>query len=104
MSDEFAEIRGLTWIKKGDPLPKDTATYRFNSHENNVLQSHRAEAETSLADWFGCNTQFDVYEEVVGLGAYGKTLTVLSLDALLTQEERDEEDELVESWTPRFRR
>ena len=104
MSDEFKEIRGLTWIKKGDLIPKDTATYRFNSHENNVLQAHRAEAETSLSDWFGCNTQFEAYEEVAGLGAYGKTLTVISLDALPTQEEHDEEDELVESWTPRFRR
>lgn len=48
-----------------------------------------------------------VTEEVVGLGRYGKTLTVLSSRKIgheaNTDEGNDEED-LVERWTPRFRK
>ena len=41
-------------------------------------------------------------EEVLGLGSYGKVLTVLTTDVL--PDEEDEEDELERCWTPRFRR
>lgn len=41
---------------------------------------------------------------VVGLGRYGKTLTVLyDIDVPDADEEEDEES-LIESWTPRFKR
>jgi hypothetical protein len=46
-------------------------------------------------------------EEVVGLGNYGRTLTVLTCPGIEEQrygyEDRDEEERLIESWTPRFR-
>jgi hypothetical protein len=38
------------------------------------------------------------------VGAYGKTLTVLSGCAPFDDEDEDDEDALEESWTPRFRR
>ena len=42
---------------------------------------------------------------MIGLGSYGKTLTVLTAIDLEEQiEEIAEEEEFVESWTPRFRR
>jgi hypothetical protein len=48
-----------------------------------------------------------VNEEVIGLGRYGKVLTILHSSHIgpenESQEEREEE-ELRESWTPRFRR
>ena len=48
-------------------------------------------------------------EEVVGLGSYGTTLTVFFADTAsrgIDSEARefDEEHNLIESWTPRFRR
>ncbi len=46
-------------------------------------------------------------EEVVGLGSYGFTLTVLSSDELAEDpydEDFAEEEALIESWTPRFAR
>jgi hypothetical protein len=39
---------------------------------------------------------------VIGLGSYGKTLTVLYEIALPDQEEREEEESMRDSWTPRF--
>lgn len=104
MSDEFKELNGLTWIRKGKPLPKNTVTSRFNTAPLNILNCNQAEGETVLLDWFDCNLRYEVYEEVMGLGQYGKTLTVLSLGDIPGQEELDDEDDLVESWTPRFKR
>ena len=41
--------------------------------------------------------------EAIGLGGYGRTLTVLTIEELPDEEEREEEGELAESWTARFR-
>jgi hypothetical protein len=40
---------------------------------------------------------------VIGLGSYGKTLTVLYDIDLPDEEERTDEDSMRESWKPRFR-
>ncbi len=104
MSDEIKEIQGLSWIKKDTQLPSNTVTFRFNQLENNILHGNRDEGEATLLDWFDSDLQYALYEEVIGLGTYGKSLTVLTLDNLPDQEEIDEEDELIESWTPRFKR
>ena len=104
MSDELKEIKGLSWIRKDTPLPRDTATYRFNQLQDNVLKGAGAEGETTLSHWFDCDRPFGVYEEVRGLGQYGRTLTVLSIDELPDEEDEEDDEDLIESWTPRFRR
>jgi len=104
MSDEMKEIKDLSWIKKGSKLDSNTVTSNFNRSKNNILNGNRAEGETTLLDWFGSNLPYELNEEVVGLGVYGKSLTVLTLDSLPDQEELDEEDEMVDSWTPKFKR
>lgn len=104
MSDELKQINGLRWIKKGTPVPQDTVTYRFNSSDKNILNANKVDGEASIEDWFDSRLSYEMYEEVIGLGGYGKTLTVLSIDEFPDQEEIDEEDDLVESWTPRFKR
>jgi hypothetical protein len=55
----------------------------------------------------GGERTYRVQEEVVGLGQYGRTLTVLTCPGLSAEKESaydDEEQELIESWTPKFRR
>lgn len=104
MSDELKEIKGLKWIRRNTPLPKDTATYSFNKDSSNITNGTYTEALTDFATWFGASKPFELYEEVKGLGSYNRTLTVLSADDILDEEELDEEEELEESWTPRFRR
>ena len=104
MSEEMKQIPGLTWPRKNSSLPRNTATHRFNSHKNNVLGRQEAECDTSLSDWFGCNRTYEIYEEVVGLGSYERTLTVLSIDDMPDEQERAEVEDLQDSWTPRFKR
>jgi hypothetical protein len=67
----------------------------------------RRGGEGRLNDWMGGERTYCVREEVVGLGQYGRTLTVLTCHGLSAEKESeydDEEQELIESWTPKFRR
>jgi len=47
-----------------------------------VLKGDRATQEIDVMDWLGGTRSATVTEEVVGLGRYGKTLTVLSSSAI----------------------
>ncbi|WP_247316061.1 hypothetical protein [Bradyrhizobium sp. 141] len=89
--------------EKGAPLPTG-ATQRFNADAANVFRAERAVGETDLATWFGAPSRIALDEEIIGLGKYGYTLTVLSSEALPEDplDEGDEEAELERSWTPHF--
>jgi hypothetical protein len=57
-----------------------------------------------LQDWFGGPYDIEITEDVIGLGSYGKTLTVLYDIDLPDEEEREQESSMRDSWTPRFGR
>ena len=104
MSDGLKELEGLNWIRKNQPLSENTATFAFNRNKEPSSASEQVEDSSNLQDWFGGARRIDVTEEVVGLGQYGKTLTVLTIPDLPDPDEMDEEDDLIESWTPKFHR
>jgi hypothetical protein len=104
MSDSLREVRGLDWIRKGSLIPRSSVTFGFNAAPSNIQLGERADGQSSLQDWFGGNLEIEFDEEVIGLGAYGKTLTVLTAPDLPDAEEIEEKDDLTESWAPRFRR
>ncbi|MEL6362089.1 MAG: ImmA/IrrE family metallo-endopeptidase [Pseudomonadota bacterium] len=92
--------------RKGDTLPPG-ATRTFNSDLDNVIKARRTCSETSFSDWFDGDKVILLDEEVMGLGSYGFTLSVFSNDMLPEDpdnEDEDDEDSLIESWTPRFAR
>ncbi|PYD52332.1 hypothetical protein CFR78_15300 [Komagataeibacter rhaeticus] len=63
--------------------------------------------ECRLRDWFDTDRNPALDEQVVGLGSYGFTLTVLSSDKLAVDFDPDEDDEdaaLRESWALKFAR
>ena len=92
MSDRIRDLRGITWIKKGDRLPSGT-TLDFNGDLSNIEEARREEGTCSLDDWFDGAPQVEVNEDVVGLGSYGKTLTVLFTDEDLEDDEESEDDD-----------
>ena len=102
MSKSLKDFKELEWPRKGQPLPGVVATDRFNRDPENVLRADTAVADTDLRDWFGGQRSVEATEEVLGLGRYGKTLTVITSSAFADDVEED--DDLEESWTPRFRR
>jgi hypothetical protein len=107
MSRSLKDFPGIEYIRRGSALSHDTVTYRFNSHPEKVRYSARESGVSRLQDWFGGQERQRISEEVVGLGRYGKTLTLLTDIDLPEDDFADEEAEdreLTESWTPRFRR
>jgi len=104
MSDSLKEVEGLDWIRKRDLLPKNTATFLFNQDTDLVHGADRTDDTSNLQDWFGGCHSIAITEEVIGLGKYGKTLTVLTASNLPDQEKIEEEEDLIESWKPKFRR
>lgn len=107
MSKAMKSLPKLDWIRRGSPLPKGTAAARLAARPDAVLARHRMADEVDVRDWLGGITRSVVSEESVGLGRYSKVLTVLvstriGLDEY--PEDDNDEDDLIESWTPRFRR
>lgn len=106
LSDAMKTLPQLNWLRKGSPVPSDTTTSRFNANPDRIKRGERVEAEIDVREWLGGTKRVNVLEEVVGLGSYGKTLTVLSSKFIgndSDDSEEDEEEQLKESWTPRFR-
>jgi hypothetical protein len=107
MSDAMKSLPDLSWLKRGSLVPGNTETARFNADPSRVLHGERVESELDVLDWLGGKRSSMVTEEVVGLGRYGKTLTVLSSQSIGHEayaDEGDDEDDLIERWTPRFRK
>ncbi|MGY4305200.1 hypothetical protein ACVIJ6_002443 [Bradyrhizobium sp. USDA 4369] len=107
MSEGLKEAKGISWIRKGTVIPDGTVTAAFNARPESVRTGERDGGDGRLNDWMGGERIYRVHEDVVGLGQYGRTLTVLTCDGLSADKESeydDEETDLIESWTPRFRR
>lgn len=104
MSESLKALGGIDWIRKRGAVPRNTPTFGFNQDDENVRRAVRIEDTSNLQDWFGGHRSIEVSEDVIGLGRYGKTLTVLYDIDLPSEDEEEDEAALVESWTPRFRR
>ncbi len=102
MSRPLQDFDSLEWPRKGQRLPAGTQTAQFNVSPDNIRLARRAETDTDLREWFGGRRRIPGTEEIVGLGSYGKTLTILSSEIFADDE--DEDEDLEERWTAGFRR
>lgn len=106
LSDAMKTLPKLSWLRKGTKLPAGTATARLADLPDQVRAGAAIADEIDVRDWLGGITIAAVSEESVGLGGYGKVLTILSSSSIGREEDDDgddDEDDIVESWTPRFR-
>jgi Zn-dependent peptidase ImmA (M78 family) len=107
LSDGMKEAKGLRWLKKGSQVPSESATFSFNADASNVRSAREVTGEGLLNDWMDGDRRYPIREQVIGLGEYGRTLTVLSCDQLSEADDPDldeEDEDLIDSWTPKFRR
>ncbi len=102
MSKPLKDFDDLEWPQKSQSLPAGVETDAFNRDPANVTHARRREGETDLRDWFGGHRSISGVEEVVGLGTYGKTLTILSSHVFADDE--DEDEELKNRWDYGFTR
>ena len=108
LSDTMRTLPQLTPPRKGSRVPRATATHAYVNGSVPGQNPGRTEAESDVLDWLGGTRSLPAFEEVLHLASYRKTLTLLtlesSLDEGIQEEDEDEEADLVERWTPRFRR
>lgn len=104
MSAALKNLDGIDWLRKRELVPRGTPTFAFNQDAENVRRAVRIEEASNLQQWFGGRRSIEINEDVIGLGRYGKTLTVLYDMAIPDAEDEADEESLIESWTPRFRR
>jgi Zn-dependent peptidase ImmA (M78 family) len=93
MSQPLKSRRDLNWIKKNTGLPDGTATARFNRDQSNVAKARRIASTSTLDTWFDGGGDSELVEEVIGLGAYGRTLTVLWGESSPDPHENEDESE-----------
>ena len=80
-----------------------SATRTFNEDPDNVFNIERETAETTLYDWFDGSRKIALDEEILGLGKYGFTLTVLSSEELpVDPDDEEDPEDFEDQWTPRF--
>lgn len=97
-SHAMRSAKGYRHLKKGSLLPRDSFTRGFNQNASNVASAKRDSDDTDLQNWFQTDAEIDASEEVVGLGDYGKTLTIITADI------PDEDDQEDKEWAaPRFK-
>ena len=82
MSRSLHDFRDLEWLRNGQPLPADVETDLFNRNPDNILRAQRSHANIDLRDWFGGPRSLPGTEETIGLGGYGKTLTILFVERI----------------------
>jgi len=108
MSNTLKSFRDLTWPRKGDTIPSGTVTAAIARQPDQLRRGARDSDEVDAMEWFASERSVQALEEVVGLGSYGRVLTVLTcpdlLDEGFTEEDEDSDEALEESWTPRFQR
>jgi Zn-dependent peptidase ImmA (M78 family) len=94
------------WISKKEQVPSGSLT------ERQVRSGKRTQdplcEEVDLQDWFGSDRSHPAREEVISLRYPTEILTVLYSERLSIADDEhgdaEEEVDLMESWTPRFRR
>lgn len=109
LSDAMKTLPRLEYLRKGTRIPAGTVTSAFATDAERIRAGERIADAVDVRDWLGGTVKAEVSEETVGLGRYGKVLTVLASSFIGQDDERDDIDEeddesLVERWTPRFRR
>jgi hypothetical protein len=93
MSELLKSAHGIAWIPKGEFLSRTTPTARFNENAAFVEQAKKVEGCSLLSEWFDGAPEIEMNEDVIGLGSYGKTLTVLYTDQDIEGELGSDDDE-----------
>lgn len=96
--------RHVQWARplmRNAKVPSESATRRLSEDANAVLHCAEDSDSSDASDWFpGADRNAGLIEEVIGLGGFGRTLTVLTLDP----DSEEDEDDATDHWKePRFR-
>jgi len=92
MSDRMLELKPGRWPTKGDALPRSTGAAALHAAPKRIKDNERIDREASGDDWFDTFHDVELFEETVGMGEYGRTITVLTTVDALPDDDVDETD------------
>ena len=98
-SKEMSELKKVKRLAKNMPLPAGSLTYEINQSADSLSEGSD---DINMLDWFDNGFDVEGKEEVVRLGNYEKTLTLLTFCS--DYEEILEDERMVNSWEPQFGR
>ncbi|QLQ27761.1 MAG: ImmA/IrrE family metallo-endopeptidase [Pseudoxanthomonas sp.] len=88
-------------LMRNAKVPAASATNRLSHDRDAILQGREDSESCDAGDWFpGADRNIGLIEEAIGLGKFGRTLTVLTLDPETAKDEEEDDDRWEE---PRFR-
>lgn len=94
-------LRAHKWSRrywKSEWIPQRSATSDLVRSPEGIKRAETRDGSTLLCEWFeGAPSRLEAAEEVVGLGSYGRTLTVLQAPDLLEPEDLEEESVAAEA-------
>ena len=93
ISEALTSIRGIRQLNKGSLIPPHSYTAKFNMDKMNILQGKTSEGWTNLDDWFEDAPKIEMKEDIIGLGNYGKTLTILFTNEPIDIDEEEGDDD-----------
>lgn len=102
LSPELRAIPGLEWPRRNSLLPMGTESHAFSQDQDRVRAGERAQGSSRLSDWLGGAYDLEVEEDIMGLGDFGKTLTILSLSESLDLDELKADQASTEFDVPTF--
>lgn len=103
LSERMLTLPELQIPKKGSAVPESSVAFEIGSYIQKVHSAEQASEEIDVIDWLGGTRSINVAEQTVGLGRYGKVLTILSSEEIGHEDQNDVlDDELTDGWTPRF--
>lgn len=86
---------------RGEWAPRGSAAFRFGRDSSAVLAGKRDASDLQLCEWFeDAPPQYEVEEESLGLGTYGRVLTLLRVpylpdaDSLYLKRQRERDDSI----------
>lgn len=105
---EAMKDAGVRWLRKGDLVPTDSLTAHFSGDRSRVDAADEDAVEAPLTRWFENARPLRAREEVIGLGRYGRVLSIITCPRIgLESEGYDDDDEeeadLMERWAVRHR-
>ena len=89
----FKQLQGIDWLRKREQIPHDVPTHRLGTDMEWIGGCEVALEGSLLSQWFPDAARQEVEEDVVGLGSYDRTLTLLVTDSALEEEDEDEDNE-----------
>jgi Zn-dependent peptidase ImmA (M78 family) len=80
VNEAMQSHRGVEYWELEGPLPRNTQTYSFNQKNEDIKDRKSDTAFPDLNEWFENAEDLSLVEEIQGLGSYGRTLTVITID------------------------